>query len=91
MSSLKILISKNAISFIVILIVGKFCIKETNMLNSSLQSHLIPSMFVSTAIAMIFTQFAGYAAVFTDGVITSRALGHEAYSAISLSPTSLIY
>ena len=48
------------------------------------QSDLIPSMFVATAVAMIFTQFAGYAAVFTDGVITSRVLGHEAYSAISL-------
>ena len=41
-------------------------------------------MFVSTAMAMIFTQFAGYAAVFTDGVIISRVLGHKAYSAISL-------
>ena len=48
------------------------------------QSDLIPSMFTSTAVAMIFTQFAGYAAVFTDGVITSRVLGHEAYSAVSL-------
>ena len=54
------------------------------MLNRNSQSELIPSMFVSTSIAMIFTQFAGYAAVFTDGVITSRVLGHEAYSAISL-------
>ncbi|MBQ6971696.1 MAG: ATP-binding protein [Synergistaceae bacterium] len=41
-------------------------------------------MFISTAAAMIFTQFSGYAAVFADGVITSRVLGHEAYSAISL-------
>ena len=54
------------------------------MLNRNSQSELIPSMFVSTSIAMIFTQFAGYAAVFTDGVITSRVLGHEEYSAISL-------
>ena len=54
------------------------------MLSSESQSDLIPSMFTSTAVAMIFTQFAGYAAVFTDGVITSRVLGHEAYSAVSL-------
>ena len=54
------------------------------MLNSDSQSDLIPSMFISTAVAMIFTQFSGYAAVFADGVITSRVLGHEAYSAISL-------
>ena len=54
------------------------------MLESDSQSELIPSMFISTAVAMIFTQFSGYAAVCTDGVITSRVLGHEAYSAISL-------
>lgn len=54
------------------------------MPGSASQSELIPSMFISTAAAMIFTQFSGYAAVFTDGVITSRVLGHEAYSAISL-------
>lgn len=41
-------------------------------------------MFVSTAVAMIFTQLAGYGAVLIDGIITSRALGHLAYSAISL-------
>ena len=45
---------------------------------------LIPSMYVSTAIAMIFTQLAGYGAVLIDGIITSRALGSLAYSAISL-------
>ncbi len=55
-----------------------------HMLNSETQSDLLPSMFTSTAVAMIFTQFSGYAAVFADGVITSRVLGHEAYSAISL-------
>ena len=38
-------------------------------------------MFISTTVAMIFT----------DGVITNRVLGHQAYSAISLFPTSLIY
>ena len=41
-------------------------------------------MYVSTAIAMIFTQLAGYGAVLIDGIITSRALGSLAYSAISL-------
>lgn len=52
------------------------------MLNS--QDDLIPSMFVSTAIAMIFTQLAGFGATLIDGIITSRALGPLAYSAISL-------
>ena len=41
------------------------------MLTRESQSDLIPSMFVSTAAAMIFTQFSGYAAVFADGLITS--------------------
>ena len=54
------------------------------MLKRESQSDLIPSMFVSTAIAMIFTQIAGYGAVLVDGIITSRALGSLAYSAISL-------
>ena len=54
------------------------------MLKRDSQADLIPSMFVSTAIAMIFTQLAGYGAALIDGIITSRALGHLAYSAISL-------
>lgn len=54
------------------------------MLTRESQSDLIPSMFVSTATAMIFTQLAGYVAVLIDGIITSRFLGHQAYSAISL-------
>ncbi len=54
------------------------------MLTRESKSDLIPSMFVSTAIAMIFTQLAGYGAALIDGIITSRALGHLAYSAISL-------
>lgn len=41
-------------------------------------------MFFSAAVAMIFTQVAGYAATLIDGVISSRALGADAYSAISL-------
>ena len=48
------------------------------------QADLIPSMFVSTAIAMIFTQLAGYGTVLIDGIITSRALGSHAYSGVSL-------
>ena len=54
------------------------------MFTNKPQADLIPSMFVSTAIAMIFTQLAGYGAVLIDGIITSRALGSLAYSAISL-------
>ena len=45
---------------------------------------IISSMFFSAAVAMIFTQVAGYAATMIDGVISSRALGPDAYSAISL-------
>ena len=41
-------------------------------------------MFISTAIAMIFTQLAGYGAVLIDGIITSRILGSQAYSGVSL-------
>ncbi|MBR1439082.1 MAG: ATP-binding protein [Synergistaceae bacterium] len=54
------------------------------MLNSEEQTNLIPSMFVLTAVAMIFTQLAGFGAVLIDGIITSRVLGSSAYSAISL-------
>ena len=54
------------------------------MFNRESSAGLIPSMFVSTAVAMIFTQLAGYGAVLIDGIITSRALGYQAYSAISL-------
>ena len=57
---------------------------EVKNLKSDLQSDLIPSMFISTAIAMIFTSLAGYVAVLIDGIITSWAWGHQAYSAISL-------
>ena len=54
------------------------------MLHRNSQSDLIPAMFFSTAIAMIFTQLAGYGAVLIDGIITSRVLGSQAYSGISL-------
>ena len=45
---------------------------------------VISGMFRSTALAMIFTQLAGVVAGFIDGIITSRFLGAEAYSAVSL-------
>ena len=45
---------------------------------------LIPSMFVFTAIAMILTGLAGVISTIIDGMITSRFLGENAYSAISL-------
>ncbi|MBR0257798.1 MAG: hypothetical protein IJQ58_08690, partial [Synergistaceae bacterium] len=54
------------------------------MLKRESQADLIPSMFISTAVAMIFTQLAGYGSVLIDGIITSRAIGYQAYSAISL-------
>ena len=54
------------------------------MLHRKSQPDLIPAMFLSTAIAMIFTQLAGYGAVLIDGIITSRVLGSQAYSGVSL-------
>ena len=45
---------------------------------------LIPSMFLYTTIALILTELAGVISTITDGMITSRALGEDAYSAISL-------
>ena len=53
-------------------------------MNTKSQADLIPAMFISTAIAMIFTQLAGYGAVLIDGIITSRILGSQAYSGVSL-------
>ena len=48
------------------------------------QSDVIPAMFLSAAATMMLTNFVEYAAVIIDGVITSRTLGSEAYSSISL-------
>ena len=45
---------------------------------------MISGMFFSAALAMIFTQAAGVVAVIIDGIITSRCLGENAYSAVSL-------
>ena len=47
-------------------------------------SDIISGTFRSAALAMIFTQVAGVAATIIDGIITSRFLGQEAYSAVSL-------
>ena len=47
-------------------------------------SDVIPAMFISAAIAMIFTNLVDYVSVLIDGIITSRLLGHNAYSAIAL-------
>ena len=48
------------------------------------QSDVISKMFFSASIAMMFTVLVGTAAQFLDGVITSRFLGNDAYSAIVL-------
>ncbi len=45
---------------------------------------VISSMFFSAAIAMIFSQVAGVVATIIDGIITSRFLGPDSLSAISL-------
>ena len=45
---------------------------------------VVSKMFFSASIAMMFTVLVGTAAQFLDGVITSRFLGNDAYSAIAL-------
>lgn len=44
----------------------------------------IAKMFLSTAIAMIFTEVTGVISVLMDGIVTSRFLGVDVYSGISL-------
>ncbi len=46
--------------------------------------NMIAGMFFSAALAIIFTQVAGVVATIIDGIITSRYLGENAYSAVSL-------
>lgn len=48
------------------------------------EKDVIASMFLPAAIVMIFTQMTGVVANIIDGVITSRFLGPDAYSAVSL-------
>ncbi len=45
---------------------------------------MIAGMFFSAALALIFTQVVGVVATIIDGIITSRYLGKDAYSAVSL-------
>ena len=47
-------------------------------------SDIIPAMFFATAVTMILTNLTEYISVLVDGIITSRFLGHEAYSAVAL-------
>ena len=48
------------------------------------EKDVIVSMFLPAAIVLIFTQVTGVAANIIDGVVTSRFLGADAYSAVSL-------
>ena len=48
------------------------------------EKDVLASMFLPAAIVMIFTQVTGVVANIIDGVITSRFLGSDAYSAVSL-------
>lgn len=48
------------------------------------QKDVIASMFLPAAVVMIFTQLTGVVANIIDGVVTSRFLGPDAYSAVSL-------
>ena len=53
-------------------------------MNFKHQKNVISNIFISAAIVMIFTQLVGVIAVNIDGIITSRALGSDAYSSICL-------
>ncbi len=50
----------------------------------SKERDVVSSMFMSASVAMIFTVLVGMIAQFVDGIITSRFLGGQAYSAVSL-------
>jgi len=52
--------------------------------NISAARDMMTRMFLSTAVAMIFTQLAGVIANIIDGIVTSRYIGQAAYSAVSL-------
>lgn len=52
--------------------------------NRDLRKTNIPSMFFSTALAMIVTELTGVITVLIDGVIASRFLGGDVYSGIAL-------
>ena len=58
--------------------------KVSGKLKNLRQKDVISKMFFSASIAMMFTVLVGTAAQFVDGIITSRFLGNDAYSAISL-------
>lgn len=45
---------------------------------------VVASMFLSAAMVMIFTQLIGIIATTIDGIITSKFLGQDAYSSVSL-------
>ena len=48
------------------------------------QKDVISSMFISVAVAMIFTQVVGVVAIIIDGTLTSSFVSEEAYAGISL-------
>ena len=58
--------------------------KSSELQKNGSQNDVISKMFLSASIAMIFTLFVGTAAGFFDGIITSRYLGKNAYSGVSL-------
>ena len=61
-----------------------FFMNILGILRSNRQRDVISKMFFSTSIAIMFTVIVGTASQFFDGVITSRFLGNDAYSAIAL-------
>ena len=48
------------------------------------EKDVIASMFLTAAIVMIFTQMTGVVATIIDGIVTSRFLGSDQYSAVAL-------
>ena len=48
------------------------------------EKDVVSSMFLSVAVAMIFTQMVGVIAIIIDGTLTSSFISEEAYAGISL-------
>ena len=54
------------------------------IIGKKIEKDVIASMFLTAAIVMIFTQMTGVVATIIDGIVTSRFLGSDQYSAVAL-------
>ena len=63
---------------------GKIEMKNLFSRKKAREQDIIASMFLPAAMVMIFTMLTGVVANIIDGIVTSRCLGPEAYSAVSL-------